>query len=141
MTIYDYNDEKAYATVIISDNKGRTFMGTAAAAPSDMDLANENTGLSIALPTAQIKAFKAKIEDKRCELKALEHLLSCISQSKFYDAKHYEAHMLHRQIAHTKQEIKTLQDLIKNTDFNIRVYIKKKDEFYQHIRKQRKGQF
>lgn len=141
MTIYDYNEEKAYATVIISDNKGRTFMGTAAAAPQDLDMANEKTGLSIAFSRAQIKAIKAEIEDYKCELRALEHLFSCISQSKQYDAKHYEAHMLNRQIEYTQKKIKILQEQVKNIDFNIKVYIKKKEEFYQQIRKQRKANF
>lgn len=138
--LYDYNSDTNIATVIITDELGRTYCGNAFVHPDDLDMANEKTGLSIAFSRAQIKLFNAKRQDAKQRLKGFKQLYYTMKDSKHYNPKSYEARMLNRSIKRTQEEIDVFEAMITTTRQNISEYINKKEEFYKAIRKSRKGQ-
>lgn len=138
--IYDYDDESGIASAIVYDKQGRTFCGQAQVHPQDKDMANEKTGITLAVGRAEIKHLKAIIQDKRIELKALRHLYSVLDQSNQFNKTGYEAKMLRRNIQHLKDDIEEIKAEIEDYQEDIKTYISQKEEFYQSIRKNRKGQ-
>lgn len=128
-------EEKFGVTKCTIDDK---FTGTAICNFIDYDMKNRKVGEEIAYNRALIKYLKYDKNNRIIpSLKAVRQVYYSMNQSKKFNSDSYEAKMLRRQIENWEYELSLTIDAIETTEDYIRLYIKHKDEYYQHIRKKR----
>ena len=135
--LYGWDPELKLASCIIQDNKGNIFMGTATCHPQDFDMASEKTGCEIAHRRALINLLRAKRDELKIQLKALNQLYYSMNRSKFFNQNSYENRMLQRQIYLIKKDLTTIKEMLVVEQQDLRDYIKSKDLFYNKIRSYR----
>lgn len=135
---YDWNEESGIATCILYDGDN-VFLGMAQCHPDDRDMANEKTGLEIAEMRAEIK-YLTHLRDNvfKPQLAALTRFQKDIEQSKLYNPDSYENSMLRRRIQTTKFDLDAVKDELSMAKENLIRYLARKEEFYNHIRSNRK---
>ena len=133
--------ETGVAECILYNEDGHIFKGMAKCHPEDEDMMSEKVGCEIAQSRATIKALKYQ---KNCvikpSIKALKQLYYSMRQSKKFNPKSYENIMLKRQIENWEWDLNLIEDMIDAEKTYLQNYIKDKEQMYQFIRKQRKGQ-
>lgn len=137
--IFDWNPNSGIAICILTDGE-KNYVGEAVCHPDDEDMMNEKTGCEIAFRRAKIEALRAKRDELKIALKALNQAYYSMNQSKYFNPKSYENRMLRRQIHMTKFDLDTFKEMIASEEQNLRTYIKEKDKFYRHIRHNRQKQ-
>lgn len=119
--------------------KNEKYVGLAFTHPVDMDMISEKVGQEIAYHRAVIAMLKDERKKLKYELKGLNGLYYSIKHSSKFDPKSYESKMLYRQIQMHNEDIESVTELIGEINAFIKNYTTKKDELYQKIRTNRKG--
>ena len=130
----EYSYVNGSAVYVITYN-GYRFVGEATCHPDDMDFASERVGLTIAEARANIKVLR-HIRDCeiRPQLKVLNHLLSNMKTSKYYNPISYEATMLRSQIRAIEKELAAINNEIADEQKFIKDYVSGKDKLYKRLR-------
>lgn len=134
--LYSWDSATGIASCILT-YEGHTFCGMATCAPEDQDMMSEKTGLTIAESRAVIKLMCYYREQVLAKLAALNQLYYSMKHSQKFNVKSYENIMLQRQISNYTYELAAIRDEIAGERKELCTYIKKKDEFYQSVRKNR----
>lgn len=111
--------------------------GTAKCHPDDEDMKNNHTGCEIAMRRASIQLYRYHRDTLKAQLQALNQLYYSMNKSKNFNEQSYENKMLQRQINLIKTDLDTIKEMIVETQENLRIYIKQKDDFYTTIRANR----
>lgn len=135
-TSYLYDKETGISTYVI-EYDGQIFTGLAQCAEADRDMQNELTGVHIAQERAIIKLLQYRRNEIKHRLAALNQLFYSVNCSKRYDPHGYMENMLQHQIDNTQEDLITIKQNLKERQVNLFQYINSKDDFYQHIRKNR----
>lgn len=98
---------------------------------------NELTGVHIAQERAIIKLLQYRRNEIKHRLAALNQLFYSVNCSKKYDPHGYMENMLQHQIDNTQEDLIAIKQNLKERQVNLFQYINSKDDFYQHIRKNR----
>ena len=136
--IFSWNEETGTASCILGNNE-KIYTGFAQCHPDDIDMKGEKTGCEIAFRRAKIHALRGYRDELKIKLSALNQLFYTINKSKHFNPKSYENKMLQRQIRITNFDLDTTKEIIATEEQNLREYIQKKDEFYNHTRARRKA--
>lgn len=131
--LYNWDAEKGIATCEIIVNN-QIFHGEAHCHAEDRDYGNELTGCMIAETRSVIKYLAYVRHERTIALKAFKHLYKCLSTSKHFNKKSYEAKMLYRQIKIYQAEIDELKLQINSLKDNLKEYIDFKDSLYRKFR-------
>jgi hypothetical protein len=134
--IFDWDKETGIASCILTDGE-REYYGEAICHDDDLDMMNEKTGCEIAFRRASIKALREKKRDLKLQLSALNQLYYSMKHSKNFNPKSYENKMLQRQIQMINFDLTTIKEILAGEEQRLIEYIKEKDKFYQHIRRNR----
>lgn len=135
--LFDYNSETGIASCLIEDKNGNIIYGIAKCHPDDMDMASEKTGCDFAYRRAYIKVMQAYKKELKVELKTLNQLYYSMNRSKYFNPRSYENKMLQRQIRQRQEDIKYVNNTIKEAKDKLNNIIDEKDKFYKNIRKNR----
>lgn len=132
---FNWNAEAGAATCILTDNKGRIFIGEATCHPNDIDMVSERTGCELAFRRAKLQYLRT-IRDAEIKpaLQALKHLYACMTHSTHFEANSYEARTIRKHIHQTTFDLTTIKEEIAYEYQGITDYIKGKDKIYQSIR-------
>lgn len=134
MINYNFNTDGNYSYCELTYNN-LTFTGTAQCHEDDQDMRSERTGCFIAEMRAKIQMLQWIRDYEILPLvKSYRHLHDCMSHSKQYNKKSYEARCLYRQLQNYEKELITIREEIKESREYLKNYIAKKDELYQRIR-------
>ena len=107
----------------------------------DKNMINEYTGMCIAEQRAILKYTKdVKNSEVLPALKALQHLYGTMQHSTKFNHESYEAKRLIKEIKNKELELASITADIEMLEENLSMYTKQKDEFYQAVRRNRKGQ-
>ena len=136
--IFSWNEETGTASCILGSNE-KIYTGFAQCHPDDTDMKGEKTGCEIAFRRAKIHALRGYRDELKIKLSALNQLFYTMNKSKHFNPKSYENKMLQRQIRMTNFDLDTAKEMIATEEQNLREYIQKKDEFYNHTRARRKA--
>lgn len=136
--IFSWNEETGTASCILGSNE-KIYTGFAQCHPDDVDMKGEKTGCEIAFRRAKIHALRGFRDELKIKLSALNQLFYTMNKSKHFNPKSYENKMLQRQIRMTNFDLDTAKEMIATEEQNLREYIQKKDEFYNHTRARRKA--
>ena len=136
--IFEWNKDGYAICILKSANSSREFIGEARCHPDDADMMNEKTGNEIAFRRAKIQAIRGYRDELKAQLRALNQLYFSMNKSKRFNEKSYENRMLQRQIRMTNFDLATIREDLATEEQNLREYIAKKEDFYQHIRKNRR---
>ena len=131
---FDYDNGVSSCTMVVD---GKTFTAYARCHPEDNDMKNQNTGFEIAFRRVSLLIYKARRDELKARLGALNQLYYSMKHSKKFNQKSYENIMLQRQIQITSDDLTTIKEMIAITKQNLKEYIDKKDEFYKAIRANR----
>ena len=136
--IFSWDEETGIASCILGSNE-KIYTGFAQCHPDDADMKGEKTGCEIAFRRAKIHALRGYRDELKVKLSALNQLFYTMNKSKHFNPKSYENKMLQRQIRMTNFDLDTAKEMIATEEQNLREYIQKKDEFYNHTRARRKA--
>lgn len=136
--IFSWNEETGTASCILGSNE-KIYTGFAQCHPDDADMKGEKTGCEIAFRRAKIHALRGFRDELKIKLSVLNQLFYTMNKSKHFNSKSYENKMLQRQIRMTNFDLDTAKEMIATEEQNLREYIQKKDEFYNHTRARRKA--
>ena len=136
--IFSWNEETGTASCILGSNE-KIYTGFAQCHQDDADMKGEKTGCEIAFRRAKIHALRGYRDELKIKLSALNQLFYTMNKSKHFNPKSYENKMLQRQIRMTNFDLDTAKEMIATEEQNLREYIQKKDEFYNHTRARRKA--
>lgn len=135
--VFEWNEESGQTYCIITDTKGRTFVGMATCHPDDEDMKSRRTGEEIAYRRARIENIRAIRSDLECELRALNQLYYSMKQSSRFNPKSYENKMLQRRIRAINFDLDTAKEILATERESLRELIQEKDKFYNQIRTHR----
>lgn len=136
---YFYDPATGGACCILT-HKGLKFSGTAICHKDDMDFASERTGLYIAETRANIRYLKSKKPELRAAITALQHAVNCMRDSKDFNPKAKEFHIVYRLLYDKKSELDNLNSRIKMEKEYLEDYIKNKDIVHNKMRKGKPNQ-
>ena len=129
---YIYADGTAVCTITY---KGLDFMGTAKCHEEDRDFESERVGMSIAESRANIKLLGFMRDNEiKPQLKILNHLLSNMKTSTYYNPISYEAGMVRSQIRAIEKELTAINNAIADERKFLKDYIDGKDKLYKRLR-------
>ena len=132
---FSWDEASGVATCVLTDDKGRVFVGEATCHPGDSDMISERTGCELAFRRAKIEYFRAvRDADLKPALAALQHLYGCMAHSTKFSANSYEARTIRKHIYQIKFELTTIKEMIAHEYQGITEYIKGKDRIYKRIR-------
>ena len=132
---FSWDEENKIATCILTDEKGRIFVGESTCHPEDYDMASERTGCELAYRRAKIEHLRTvRDADIKPALAALRHLYACMVHSTHFEANSYEAKTIRKHIRQTEFDLATIKEMIAYEYQGITEYIKGKDKIYRHIR-------
>lgn len=96
---FSWDAESGSAICILTDEKGRTFIGEATCHPNDEDMMSERTGCELAFRRAKLQYLRT-VRDAEIKpaLAALEHLYASMVHSTNFEAKSYEARTIRKHI-------------------------------------------
>lgn len=138
--IFNWNEESGIATCII-EARNKIFFGAAQCHEEDRDMLSEKTGCEIACIRATIDALQDyKNNEIKPSLNALKQLYYSMNRSKNFNPKSYENKMLWRQIRQKENELELIKTMITTSKQNLKTFIDKKEQLYQMLRNNRKGQ-
>lgn len=129
---FKYNHGEGVCTIIY---KGHKFIGKALCHPDDIDFESERTGLCIAEARAYLLFLKhRKNNEIKPQLDIINHLFNNIRSSSKYDSKSYEFKMIKRQKFILENELKTINNDIKEEEKSLKEYISLKEKLYTKFR-------
>lgn len=129
-----YNYINGSAIYVIKYNN-QEFEGKAVCHPEDRDFESARVGLTIAEARANIKVLRYIREcELKPQLKVLNHLLSNMKTSKYYNPISYEATMLRSQIRAIEKELAAINNEIADEQKFIKDYVSGKDKLYKRLR-------
>lgn len=135
---YKYESKYTYDhgnSLFVIYYNGNSFDGTAICHDEDKDFESERVGLTIAEARANIKVLRHMRDcEVKPQLKILNHLLSNMKTSKYYNPNSYEAKMLRSQIHAIEKELATISNAIADEQKFIKDYIEGKDKLYKRLR-------
>jgi len=117
--------------------KDKVFTGIAFCAPSDKDMFSKRTGTQLAQARAEIKYLKYKKEEKKSEIRSVNHILSCLDQSNKLDKTEKSYKMIKRQYHILNGELNYIENAIISRQNWCEYTIKAKEVVYQTIRENR----
>lgn len=96
---FSWDAESGTAICILTDEKGRTFIGEATCHPNDEDMMSERTGCELAFRRAKLQYLRT-VRDAEIKpaLFALEHLYASMVHSTHFEAKSYESRTIRKHI-------------------------------------------
>lgn len=104
-------------------------------------MCSERTGKIIATSRAEIAWLQhIKKNELRPQLQALLQLYYSMNESKRFNEKSYENHMLQRQIRFIKNQLTAINNDLAILQEQLREFLREKDKFYQRVRVRRKHQ-
>lgn len=131
---FDWNEARGICNCKITTSFGE-FLGTASCHIDDFDMKSQRTGEQIAYHKALIKMLKY---ERDCilipQIKVLEHVQSITNMKKDADSHCHAVITLKRQLHNFKFELQLIREAIDGERIQLREYINKKEEMYQHIR-------
>lgn len=128
--VYDHGN-----SLFVIYYNGKSFDGTAICHDEDKDFESKRVGLTIAEARANIKVLRHMRDyEVKPQLKILNHLLSNMKTSKYYNPISYEAKMLRSQIRAIEKELATINNAIADEQKFIKDYINGKDKLYKRLR-------
>ncbi len=138
---FSWDEENKIAVCIITDEKGRVFVGESTCHPEDYDMASERTGCELAYRRAKLEYLRTvRDADIKPALAALQHLYACMVHSTHFEVNSYEARTIRKHIRQTEFDLTTIKEMIAYEYQGITAYIKGKDKLYQRIRSKENGQ-
>lgn len=118
----------------IKDNN-LVFTGTAFCHEHDQDFKSEITGGYIAESRADIKYYQHQKNNViKPALKALNHLLNCLKQSKNYNENSPEVKVIKKHIYNKEEELRQVITMIKIIKQDIKMYVDSKEALYKKLR-------
>lgn len=134
--VEDWNENTGVAKCTIY-YKSRAFEGIAQCHPNDEDMQSRLTGLTIANLRAELEYLKYEYNKTQAGLDALNQLYYSMNRSKNFNEKSYENCMLQRQIRLFENDLATTNENLAQLKQELKLYIDKKEQFYQAVRKKR----
>lgn len=135
MILNDWDEVSGLSQCIITETNNSVTLqgyGCAQCHDSDFNFKSSITGEFIAQTRAQIDILRHKRDyDIKPGLFALKHLLSTMINSKNYNPKSYESLRLKREIKHYEDDLKLLNNTIKEAQVMLKSYIDQKDKIYR----------
>lgn len=127
------------SSLCVLQTKSKTYIGTAQCHKNDRDMLSEKTGCEIAYHRAIINSLKDRKNELTLKLAGLKEYYHTMNCSKYFNENDYAIRRLSSHMSMLDEDIAITKDLIKEEQDYLKKYMTDKADFYEKIRRNRKG--